>query len=270
MIPCLFFAAFGLVMGSFLNVCIVRLPLGESVVRPRSHCRQCGAPVAARDNVPILSWLLLRGRCRACGVAVSWVYPLVESAVCALFVMCCLHFPLSTAPAWAILCFLLVGLAVMDAQTLLLPDAFTYPGLLAGLIFSALRPGLERDNWSVRPALQAAGMALLSAAAAAAVLLLIAGAYWLVRRRMGMGMGDVKLIAMLAAWLGLAQAGLVLFVAVIVGAVYAVALLLAGRGKSTESSTPLMVPFGTMLCLAGIYSLFIGERTVHWYLQFFH
>jgi len=270
MIPCLFFAAFGLLMGSFLNVCIVRLPLGESVVRPRSHCRQCGAPVAAWDNIPLLSWVLLRGKCRACGAPVSWQYPLVEAAVCTTFITCCLNFSLGPAVAWGLLCFLLIGLAVMDAQTLLLPDAFTLPGLLAGLIFSAIRPGLERDDWSGQAALRSAGIALLAAALAASVLLLIAGAYWLVRRRMGMGMGDVKLIAMLAAWLGLAQAGLVLFLAVIAGALYGVALLLAGRGKSGESSGQLMVPFGTMLCLAGIYSLFVGERTLHWYLQFFH
>jgi leader peptidase (prepilin peptidase)/N-methyltransferase len=269
MIPCLFFALFGLAMGSFLNVCIVRLPLGESIVRPRSHCRHCSAAVASRDNVPLLSWVLLRGKCRACGSAIGWIYPLVESAICALFVMCCLHFPLGPAVAWALLCFLLLGLAVMDAQTMLLPDAFTLPGLLAGLIFSAVRPGLERGDWSGQAALRSLGIALLAAAAAAAVMLLIAGAYWLARRRMGMGMGDVKLIAMLAAWLSLPLAGLVLFLGVTAGALYGVAILLAARGKTGEPSGQLMVPFGTMLCLAGLYSIFLGERTLHWYLQFF-
>jgi leader peptidase (prepilin peptidase) / N-methyltransferase len=270
MIPCLFFALFGLAMGSFLNVCIVRLPLGESVVHPGSHCRQCGDPVAAWDNIPVLSWVFLLGKCRTCGTKVSWQYPLIESATCAFFLICCLHFSLCTAPAWALLCFLLLGLAVIDAQTLLLPDVLTLPGLVAGLIFSALRPGLEKGDWSGPASLRSAVTALLAAAVAAVVLLLIAGAYWLVRRRTGMGMGDVKLIAMLAAWLGLAQAGLVLFLAVLAGALYGVALLLASKGKSGEPAGQLMVPFGTMLSLAGLYSVFLGEPTLHWYLQFFH
>jgi leader peptidase (prepilin peptidase)/N-methyltransferase len=269
MIACLFFALFGLAIGSFLNVCIVRLPIGESVVRPASHCRRCGAPVAARDNIPVLSWLLLRGKCRACGTTIHWQYPAVESATCVLFVMCCLQFPLGLAVAWALLCFLLLGLAVMDSQTLLLPDAFTLPGLLAGLAFSVLRPGLELGDWSGGAAIHAAGLGLVAASAAAAVLLLIAGVYWLARRRMGMGMGDVKLLAMLGAWLGLEQAGLVLFLGVVAGALYGLGLLLMGRGRNREPAGQLMVPFGTMLSLAGIYSVFLGERTLHWYLQFF-
>ena len=258
MIPCLFFAVFGLVMGSFLNVCIVRLPRGESVVRPRSHCRACGGAIAAWDNVPVLSWILLGARCRACGSRIQWIYPAIESIACALFVMCCVQFSLPAAAGWALLCFLLLGLAVMDAQTLLLPDVFTLPGLAAGLIFSGLRSG-----WA------AVGWALLASAVAAATLLLIAGIYWLARRRMGMGMGDVKLLAMLAAWLGLEQTGLVLFLGVIAGAVYGVGLLLANRGRENRKASQLMVPFGTMLCAAGLYSIFLGERTLHWYMQFF-
>jgi leader peptidase (prepilin peptidase)/N-methyltransferase len=118
---------------------------------------------------------------------------------------------------------------------------------------------------------------LLAAAVAAAVLLLIAGAYWLARRRMGMGMGDVKLLAMLAAWLGLRETGLVLFLAVIVGALYGVGTILfrrrTGSRTTNEDQVPagqLPVPFGTMLALAGIYSIFLGQRTLGWYMQFFH
>jgi leader peptidase (prepilin peptidase)/N-methyltransferase len=270
MLACLFFGLFGLALGSFLNVCIARLPLGESVVRPRSHCRVCGRPISGWDNIPLLSWMLLQGRCRACGGRISWLYPAIESATCVLFVMCCLNFRPAPAAGWAVLCFLLLGLAVMDAQTLLLPDLFTLPGLLAGLIFSGLRPGLEQDSWTWNAAGRSVGSALLAAAIAAAVLLIIAGTYWLARRRMGMGMGDVKLLAMLAAWLGLAQTGLVLFLAVIAGALYGVGLLLANRGRKNQPAGQLMVPFGTMLSAAGLYSIFLGERTLHWYLQFFH
>ncbi len=276
MITCIFFGLFGLAFGSFLNVCIIRLPAGESVAWPRSHCRQCDRPIASFDNIPILSWVLLGAACRACGGRISWRYPAIELATCTLFVMCCVQFPLPWLSAcWAVLCFLLLGLAVMDTETLLLPDLFTIPGLVAGLIFSALCPGLERGVWSWDAAMKAAGKSLLAAALAAGVLLAIAGAYWLLRRRMGVGMGDVKLLAMLAAWMGLRQTGLVLFLAVVVGAVYGLGVILIRRNDTSDEETPLPasqlpIPFGTMLSLAGIYGVFLGERTLGWYMQFFH
>jgi leader peptidase (prepilin peptidase) / N-methyltransferase len=267
---CLFFGLCGLLLGSFLNVCIVRLPAGESVVSPRSHCRQCKQPIANRDNIPLLSYLLMGGACRACGSRISWHYPAVESATCVLFVMCCMRFsPVWLGGCWALLCFFLLGLAIMDAETLLLPDWFTLPGLLAGVVFAALRPGLEDSGWAWATAVRAAGWSLLAAAAAASGLLLITGVYWLVRRRMGMGLGDVKLLAMLAAWLGLRQTGLVLFLAVIAGALYGLGMILVNRRPGT-SPGQLRVPFGTMLSLAGLYSIFLGERTLGWYAQFFH
>jgi leader peptidase (prepilin peptidase)/N-methyltransferase len=257
---CLVFGVCGLLFGSFLNVCIVRLPAGESVVRPRSHCRQCGQPIAAWDNIPVLSWLLLEAACRACGQRISWRYPSIELATCGLFIICCFHFsPTWEASAWSLLCFLLLGLAIMDAETLLLPDAFTLPGLGAGVLFAALQRGAR-----------GAAVSLLAAAAAAATLLLISWVYWLLRRRMGMGLGDVKLLAMLAAWLGAPQAALVLFLGVILGALYGVGLIVFERGKDDplpRGQWP--VPFGTMLCLAGFYSIFLGPWTLNWYLQFF-
>jgi len=258
--PCILYAVCGLLLGSFLNVCIVRLPAGESVVRPRSHCRQCGQPIAGWDNIPLLSWLLLRAACRACGERISWRYPLIELATCGLFVMCCLHFsPGWEAGGWSLLCFLLLGLAVMDAETLLLPDAFTLPGLGASVLFAGLHRGLI-----------GAALSLLAAAAAAATLLLISGVYWLIRRRMGMGLGDVKLLAMLAAWLGVQQAVLVLFLGVLVGALYGVGMLLFQRRQHNPlPAGQFPVPFGTMLCAAGLYSIFLGPRILHWYLQFF-
>src|SRR3984957_12397114 len=225
----IFFAVSGLLLGSFLNVSILRVPAGESIVAPRSHCRDCRRPIANRDNIPVLSWLLLGGACRSCGSRISWQYPLIESATCALFVICCLRFSPVPAAGWAVLCFLLLGLAVMDAETLLLPDLFTLPGIAAGIVFAALRPGLESGVWNYSASLRAVGWSVLSAMVAAAALLLIAGAYWLARRRMGMGMGDVKLLAMLAAWLGLQQIGLVFFLAVIVGAVYGLGTILGNR-----------------------------------------
>ena len=274
MMPCIFFGLFGLLLGSFLNVCIIRLPVGESVVWPRSHCRQCDQPIASWDNIPVLSWLLLGAACRACGSRISWRYPLIESATCILFATCCLHFfSFWLAGFWALLCFLLLGLAVMDAETLLLPDFFTWPGLGAGIVFAALRPGLEQGVWTPAAAIRALGQSLLAAAIAAAALLLISGAYWLARRRMGMGMGDVKLLAMLAAWLGLRLTGLVLFLAVIVGALYGLGTILFRRRQDGDDQLPvgqLPIPFGTMLSLAGLYGIFLGQRTLGWYLKFFH
>jgi leader peptidase (prepilin peptidase)/N-methyltransferase len=274
MTACIFFGLCGLLLGSFLNVCILRLPAGESVVWPRSHCRQCEQPIANRDNIPVLSWLLLGAACRACGGRISWRYPAIELITCSLFVMCCLRFSFPwLAACWALLCFLLLGLAVMDAETLLLPDRFILPGLGAGVVFAGLRPGLESGVWTYAAGLRGAGRSLLAAAAAAAALLLIAGAYWLVRRRMGMGMGDVKLLAMLAAWLGLRQTGLALFLAVVVGALYGLGTILLHSRENRDDQLPpgqLPIPFGTMLSLAGLYSIFLGHRTLGWYMQFFH
>ena len=144
MIPCIFFGLFGLLLGSFLNVCILRLPAGESVVWPRSHCRQCDQPIANRDNIPVLSYLLLGAPAEPAEAASPGAIQSLNYATCTLFVMCCLHFSFGwLAGCWALLCFLLLGLAVMDAETLLLPDLFTLPGLVAGVVFAALRPGLE-------------------------------------------------------------------------------------------------------------------------------
>jgi len=271
---CIFFGICGLLVGSFLNVCILRLPLGESVVWPRSHCRQCDQPIANRDNIPVLSWLLLGAACRVCGGPIAWRYPVIESATCAFFAMCCLRFePGWVAGAWALFCSLLLGLAVMDAETMLLPDLFTLPGLLIGVLFAGLRSSWQ-GGWAWRPGLRAAGQSLLAAATAAGLLLLIAGIYWLARRRMGMGLGDVKLLAMLGAWLGLRQTALVLFLAVIAGALYGLGAILVVRKRETgEDEVPMgqvAIPFGTMLSAAGLYSVFLGERTMGWYAQFFH
>jgi leader peptidase (prepilin peptidase)/N-methyltransferase len=267
---CIFFAVSGLLLGSFLNVCILRLPAGESIVAPRSHCRHCQQPIANRDNIPVLSWLLLGGACRSCGGRISLRYPFIESATCALFVMCCFRFSPASAAGWAVFCFLLLGLAVMDAETLLLPDLFTLPGLAAGIVFAALRPGLENGVWNSSWCLHATEWSLISAFVASATLLLIAGTYWLVRRRMGMGMGDVKLVAMLGAWLGLWLTSLTLFLAVILGALYGLGMILFKNKQDAEPAGQLAVPFGTMLCVAGLYCIFLGQRTLDWYVHFFH
>lgn len=157
----------------------------------------------------------------------------------------------------------------MDAETMLLPDSFTWPGLILGIGFTAAREGLKDGSFSLRSSLAGAGRSLLCAFLAAAFLLLIQGAYWMVRKRWGMGLGDVKLLAMMAAWLGLAQTTLALFLAVVAGAAYGLFLVVTHPPKRAVPAGQLRLPFGTFLSVAGLYSLFLGERTVHWYMQFF-
>ncbi len=255
----IFVVLLGLAFGSFLNVCIARLPRHESIVQPPSHCPRCGAVIRAWDNIPLLSYLLLRGRCRACKGSISWRYPAVEFATASLWLACFLQFGATLpAGAMAVLCFLALGLAVMDAETLLLPDTFTVPGIFLGILWcAAATEGARLDK------LRAGGMSLLWAAMAAAIILLIRTAYWLVRRREGMGLGDAKLFAMLAAWLGPANALLIFFLAVIAGAIYGVLSLRRQRSGTAR------IPLGSFLCLAAIYAVFAGPPTIAWYLRFY-
>jgi len=261
-------ALMGFLLGSFLNVCIVRLPNNESVVHPCSRCPLCGQAIAAWDNIPIISWLLLRGRCRHCKGIISALYPLVELAVTAWFVLCLFHFAnLQNALNTAVLGFLLIGLAVMDWQTHLLPDEFTLGGIGLGLAFCFTRATLLPAD--LKPFLlttpERMMLARLAAVAAAFLLLFtVRWAYRLVRKREGMGLGDAKLLAMLAAFLGLKLALLALFVGVLMGALYATALLLTRRAEAASR-----LPFGSFLALGGLLTAFNGPRLLLWYAGFF-
>ena len=271
----LFALLFGLALGSFLNVCISRLPRHDSVVQPPSHCPRCKARIAAYDNIPLVSFLLLRGRCRNCQKPIAWRYPLVEAAIAALIVI---NVFLNGIQFWSIassiFCAFLLALAVCDAETMQLPDALTLPLLALGVLYRAgdgLFGDMDRGAayaWHSALALGLRGA--ISAAATALALLLLRWVYSLVRRRQGLGLGDVKLAAAIAAWLGARQMCVVFFLAVVTGALTAL-LLLAVRGhKRAKSEGPLAVPFGTFLALAGIYCTFLGEVTLKWYLNFFH
>jgi leader peptidase (prepilin peptidase)/N-methyltransferase len=257
----IFVVLLGLAFGSFLNVCIVRLPRHESIVHPPSHCPRCGASIAVGDNIPLFSYLILRGRCRSCRASISWRYPLVELTNALLWLACFLQFGMTPqAVAMAVLCFLALGLAIMDAETMLLPDGFTLPGIALGVLWCAARAD---SGWVER--LRAAGASLLWAAVAAGVILLIRFLYSLARKQEGMGLGDAKLFAMIAAWLGPHEALLVFFLAVVSGAIYGV-LSLSWRGQNARA---LRVPLGSFLCMAAIYAVFAGPQTIAWYLGFF-
>lgn len=276
---------FGLAFGSFLNVCIARLPRHRSIVRPGSACPSCGAAIRLSDNLPVLSWIVLRGRCRACRWRIPWRYPAVEIATAALFLLAYLQNGLTIAGIGAmILSFLLIGLAVMDAETMILPDAFTLPGIVLGIIWFGLKfatsdlPGVA--NIPTKPAfsftvsqpfIQVKGMFIamiisaVSALLAALLILLIRWLYYLLRHREGMGLGDAKLLAMIAAWLGPALTGLTFVLGTFAAAVFGLALVARSRKRAGQTH----LSFGSFLCAAALYALFAGQPIVNWYAGFF-
>jgi leader peptidase (prepilin peptidase)/N-methyltransferase len=283
----------GLLFGSFLNVCIHRLPQRLSVVRPRSHCTSCGSPIRWYDNIPVLSVLILRGRCRNCGEAIRFQYIAVEIGFAAWFAMS--FFAAASNPETlflpflnlAILVFLLIGLMVMDWQTLLLPDAFTLTGIAIGLFLVFVRaaflgptedqvvlsnhhitltsPGGVTDHGNVfltGPEHLIFGR-IAAICGAALILLLVRWLYKAIRHREGMGLGDVKLLAMIAAFLGFWPAVLALFFGVLAATAYAIVLLI--RGKAAAASK---LAFGSFLCLGGLITAQFGNRLIGWYTAF--
>jgi leader peptidase (prepilin peptidase)/N-methyltransferase len=272
-----FAALMGLAFGSFLNVCLTRWPAGESIVKPRSHCRNCGRTLAWWENVPLLSWLALRGRCRTCGTWIGWRHALVEAAVGALWALVAWRFdraffPLEFAAGIMILVWLLIALAVLDAEHLWLPDPLTLPGIALGFFWWFLQG--EQVGWALHMPptpwedARNAGIRLLGIGAAAALILLIRWIYKLIRHREGLGLGDAKLMAMLAAWLGLPGALLSFAIGVVLGSLTAIAML-ARRNKveNSESWAGIKLPLGTFLCIGGIVSSLWGQPIIAAYLR---
>jgi leader peptidase (prepilin peptidase)/N-methyltransferase len=206
--------------------------------------------------------MALRGRCRSCRRTISWRYPAVEFATSALFLLSFLHFGLGlTGVGMDVLCFLLLGLAAMDAETMRLPDSFTLSGIALGVIYAALRPAEVpmQHLWH-------AGESLLWALLAALLLLTIRWTYYLLRRVEGMGMGDVKLLAMIAAWLGPGPTILALALGTFATALFGVISLLAA--PSHRRSFAMRLPLGSFLCTAALYTIFAGQPILHWYSKF--
>ncbi|HEX9639659.1 MAG TPA: A24 family peptidase [Acidobacteriota bacterium] len=241
--------AYGLVIGSFLNVCIHRLPSNQSLLRPRSRCPSCGAPVRWYDNIPALSYVVLRGRCRSCQAPISVQYPLVEITTAALFLLAYRRDGLS----WALLSDLLllsalVVLGLIDLHHRILPNRITYSGTIAGVLLGALVPGR-----SVAEALIGAGAGFLA-------LFLFAEIYLRWRGVEGMGMGDAKMMAMLGAFLGWKGAALALLIGSLAGSAVGIGLLLARRGNLQSA-----LPFGTFLALGGVVASLWGDGIIRWY-----
>lgn len=244
-----FALALGAVIGSFLNVVIVRLPRGESLVRPGSRCPACGTSIPWFDNVPVLSFLWLRGRCRACGQAISWRYPLVEASTAGLFGLAAWKLgPRLEAliPAWAFLA-ALVAVTAIDLEHQLIPDVITLPGIGAGFIASLANPSV---GWLD---------ALLGIGAGGGLIFLV-----ILVSRGGMGGGDMKLCAMMGAFLGYKLALLAIFSGVVLGGFLAAVLLTTGLKRRKDP-----IPFGPFLALGGVIALFMGEEIVRWYLSGF-
>lgn len=242
--------AMGLIVGSYLNVVIYRLPRELSTAWPRSHCPGCGNAIAARDNVPLLSFLLLRGRCRFCRTPIAWRYPAIEALTALLFLLCFWRFGPSLETAAACLfSAALVALAVIDLEHFLLPDQITLPGTVVGL---ALAPWLD---WG------GAKEALIGAGLGALVLLAMTWGWRLVRGEEGMGLGDVKMLAMIGAFLGWKGTLVTLLLASASGAMVGLALL--GRGGAGWKTR---LPFGFFLAAAGMVCLFFGQPLAERYL----
>ena len=239
----------GLIVGSFLNVVIYRVPRDLSIVRPRSRCPACEAPIPARHNIPVVSWLLLRGRCAAGGAPISPRYPAVEAATAILFVAAgrldgpSLHLPFHLAFIAT-----LIAVALIDLGFQIIPNELSIGGLVVGLLHAALAGSL-RD-------------ALVGAALGSGALWGIGGLYYAVRKVEGMGGGDVKLAAMLGAFLGWKGILLTIFFSSFVGAIVGV-VLMSARGSGGQTR----VPYGTFLAPAAILVLFLGEPILGAYLR---
>jgi leader peptidase (prepilin peptidase) / N-methyltransferase len=262
-------AAFGLCLGSFLNVCIHRLPRGLSVVRPRSACPVCAAMIAWHDNIPLVSWIALGGRCRSCRAAIALRYPMIEAATGALAVAALAHAgPTLEAAVLFGFAAALVALILIDAGHQILPDAITLPGIAAGVALAPLRAAAASggDGRPLRALAHAAGAAALGYAIPWA----INGAYhgWQAlrgvprdRREDGIGRGDYKLLAMIGAFLGWQRLLFTLFAGAVSGAAWGLTLMLT-RGYGWKSK----LPFGVFLGAAAILAAFAGDRIVGAYL----
>ena len=258
-----FAAILGALMGSFLNVCILRLPKDQSVVRPRSRCPGCGQAIAWYDNVPIVSWLILRARCRRCGEPISWQYPLVELTTAVLWGWMLWRYGLSIEALRASLFFtILLGIALTDAREYIIPDEFSVGGLVIGLLLS-LTAGAAGF-----------GDAVLGAAVGFALLWLVGDLGKRVFKEEAMGGGDIKMMAMVGAFVGWKGVLLTVFLGAVLGTVVFVPLSLlastrrAALEAAAEPGRRLLVPFGVFLAIGAAITYLAGDAVLGWYYGF--
>jgi leader peptidase (prepilin peptidase) / N-methyltransferase len=292
--------AYGLLFGSFLNVCIYRLPRGKSVVTPRSACPHCGKMIPLYHNLPVVSWLILGGKCRECRQPISPRYMVVEILTGMLFLGCYAHLGLTLAMLKCVVFgFLLLGLVFTDAETKLLPDAMTLPGIVLGIGFSLIVPVDDLAS-RIIPGMVSTAMrseiswrlwslsdSLLGAAVGASFLYGAAAIYLRARGVEGMGFGDVKLMAMIGAFLGTKLTVLTIFAASLAGSLFGLSTVLAiwmkrvrrieargtpppqARRRAWQSARLALryyeMPFGVFLGAMALLSFLFGNRLLHWY-----
>ena len=242
----------GLIVGSFLNVCIYRLPRRESVNWPGSHCTACNRPLSWYENVPIVSWLVLRGRCRTCGERISVVYPLVELITGVLFVAgyAIYGWTPMLAVRLAFACAMVVLFAI-DLRHHLLPNVITVPGIVIGFLLSLFLP----PGWKA---------SLIGLIAGGGVLFVIAEGYYRLRGVEGLGMGDVKMLSMIGAFLGWKLMLVTLILGSFAGSLIGVGVIALGRGGMKAA-----LPFGTFLAVGALTAAVAGDPLVEWYTGFY-
>jgi len=245
-------AVFGLAVGSFLNVCIYRLPLDESLVWPGSYCPRCRTSLRWYDNVPLFGYAMLRGRCRTCGVRISAMYPLIEAVTAGVFVAGYLLFGAQLLLMARLLCACaMIVLFVIDLQCRILPNFITLPGVLVGFAFSLFLPPGWLDS-------------LIGIMAGGGILLLIAEAYYRVRKEEGLGMGDVKMLAMIGAFLGWKLMLVTLVLSSFMGSIMGLTVIALKKGDMKYA-----LPFGTFLAVGALVSSVVGDAVLNWYLGFY-
>ena len=260
----------GLIIGSFLNVCILRIPADKSIVLPASSCPKCKKPIAPYDNIPVLSWLFLGGKCRNCKTKISAMYPAVELLTGILFLACYFVFgPTVDALKWAVFAALLVVLTVTDLRERILPDEVNFFGLGAGLLFSFFtRPldgtalWLANRLFEFPPPQRALSFAdaALGAIAGSGLLWIVAEGYFRLRGREGMGLGDVKMMAAVGAFLGLKRTLMTVLLGSLLGSVIGILLIaISKKGRDYE------LPFGTFLGAGALLVVFFGTPALRWY-----
>ncbi len=252
----IFAGIFGSLLGSFANVCILRMPAGRSVVRPRSACPLCGHRLSWWENIPILSFIVLHGRCRSCRGHISWQYPLIELLCATLAVAVWWRFgqPLEF---FVYLCLLIVPLVIVsfiDLKHRIIPDSISIPGIFVGVGAAVL---LSVDGARLSAAIDS----VLGAVVGGLTLFLVATAYEKLKKQEGLGGGDIKLIAMLGAFFGWRASIFILLVSSVLGSLVGLVMILVLRKDMKYA-----IPFGPFLAAAGIIYLFFGPRLILWYL----
>ncbi|RJP18930.1 MAG: prepilin peptidase [Candidatus Abyssobacteria bacterium SURF_5] len=271
----IYFFALGAVIGSFLNVCIARLPEGKSLVRPASHCPSCGSSIRWFDNIPIVSFLLLQGKCRRCGLPISWQYPAVELLTAILFVLLLQRFDHAVAlVVYLVFASALVVISFIDLKHYIIPNEISIPGIFIGLALSLLPARLTGGEFvlpssffflSADPPHVVGSFlnSLIGCLVGGGLLYLTAIFSLLVFKKEGMGGGDIKLLAMVGAFLGWKLALMTIMLGSALGAIVGITLIILRLRKRTD-----YIPFGPYLALAALLSLLYGDQIMQVYLEF--